>query len=148
MLKKWFEIIFDHRISLRERMFRVVTGVSMVALTIILLMGRSFANLLILAASLAFIAAIVKFSIRNERIHTGATAIAVLLLVVFPISFFTAGGFYSGMPEWFVLCFIYISITGFYGTEYGGPFLFRFRLFRHYGGCANQYTSPVSHQTL
>ncbi len=111
MLKKWFEIIFDHRISLRERMFRVVTGVSMVALTIILLMGRSFANLLILAASLAFIAATVKISIRNERIHTGATAIAVLLLVVFPISFFTAGGFYSGMPEWFVLCFIYISIT-------------------------------------
>ena len=24
MLKKWFEIIFDHRISLRERMFRIV----------------------------------------------------------------------------------------------------------------------------
>ena len=99
MLKKWFEIIFDHRISLRERMFRVVTGISMVALTIILLMGRSFANLLILAASLAFITAIVKFSIRNERIHTGATAIAVLLLVVFPISFLRQAGFTADCPS-------------------------------------------------
>ena len=40
MLKKWFEIIFDHRISLRERMFRVVTGICMLALVCILSMGR------------------------------------------------------------------------------------------------------------
>ena len=33
-MKKWLEIIFDHRISLRERMFRVVTGICMVALFI------------------------------------------------------------------------------------------------------------------
>ena len=35
-MKKWLEIIFDHRISLRERMFRLVTGISMVALLFIL----------------------------------------------------------------------------------------------------------------
>ena len=52
MLKRWFEIIFDHRIGLRERMFRVVTGISMIALVIILLMGRNLVNLLILAVSL------------------------------------------------------------------------------------------------
>lgn len=45
----------------------------------------------------------------NEK--TGATLITILLLFLFPMSFFTAGGFYSGMPEWFVLCFVYISIT-------------------------------------
>ncbi len=111
MLKKWFELIFDHRIGLRERMFRVVTGICMVALVIILPMGRSFANLLILAASLACIWTIVKVSIQRECIHTGATVITIMLLILFPVSFFTAGGFYSGMPEWFVLCFIYISIT-------------------------------------
>ena len=52
MLKKWFEIIFDHRISLRERMFRVVTSISMVALLFILSMGRQIGNYLILAVSL------------------------------------------------------------------------------------------------
>lgn len=111
MLKKWFELIFNHKISLRERMFRVVTGICMIALLIILPMGRNLPNLLIMAASLVLISAIVRISIRKDCIHAGATAIAVLLLTLFPISFFTAGGFYSGMPEWFVLCFIYISLT-------------------------------------
>lgn len=41
----------------------------------------------------------------------GATLIAMLLLTLFPITFFSAGGFYSGVPEWFVLCFIYVCIT-------------------------------------
>ena len=111
MLKKWFEIIFDHRTSLQERMFRVVTGICMVALMIILPMGRSLVNLLILAVSLLCITIVSRISIQKQCINTGATVIAVLLLLLFPVSFFTAGGFYSGMPEWFVLCFIYISVT-------------------------------------
>ncbi len=111
MLKKWFEIIFDHKISLRERMFRVVTGICMLALIFILPMGKNWINILVLAVSLVTMAMVVKFSIKKECINMGATFITVLLLILFPISFFTAGGFYSGMPEWFVLCFIYISIT-------------------------------------
>ncbi|MDE6891797.1 MAG: fatty acid-binding protein DegV, partial [Lachnospiraceae bacterium] len=111
MLKKWIELILDHRISLKERMFRIVTGICMIALAIILPMGRSLVNLLMLAASLFSITVIVKKSIQHDCIDAGATAISVLLLLLFPISFFTAGGFYSGMPEWFVLVFIYISIT-------------------------------------
>ncbi len=111
MFKKWLELIFDHKISLRERMFRVVTGICMVALVFILPMGRSLMNMLILAASLIAITLIVKVSIQKKCINIGATLISVLLLVLFPVSFVSAGGFYSGMPEWFVLCFIYISIT-------------------------------------
>lgn len=30
--------------------------------------------------------------------------------MLFPISFFSAGGFYSGVPEWLVIYFIYISL--------------------------------------
>lgn len=111
MLKKWFKRSFDHKVSLRERMFRLATGVCMVGLIFILPMGRSFVNLLILAASLIFMAAVVEVSIKKEGINAGATSITVLLLVVMPVSFFTAGGFYSGVPEWFVLCFIYINMT-------------------------------------
>ncbi len=111
MFKKWLELIFDHKISLRERMFRVVTGICMVALMFVLPMGRSLLNMLILAVSLICIALIVKVSIQKKCINRGATAIAVLLLLLFPVSFFTAGGFYSGMPEWFVLCFVYISVA-------------------------------------
>ncbi len=111
VIKKWFEILSDHRISLRERMFRIVTVVCMIALVFTLPMGRSIANLVILAVSLAAIAGIVKASIRKGRVQAGATAVVILLLTLFPFTFFSAGGFYSGVPEWFVLCFIYVCIT-------------------------------------
>ena len=110
-MKKWLEIIFDHRISLRERMFRLVTGISMVALLFILVLGRITANLFILPASLAFIYIVARISIKKDCINTGATATVILLLLLFPVVFFTGGGLYGGVPEWFVLCFIYISIT-------------------------------------
>ncbi len=111
MLKKWLEIIFDHKISLRERMFRLVTGISMIALVFILILGRFTANLIILPASLIYMYIVAKISIRKECINAGATATVVLLLTLFPMVFFTGGGIYGGVPEWFVLCFIYISIT-------------------------------------
>ena len=111
MIKKWLDIITDHSIGLRERMFRIVTGVCMIAITFTLPMGRNLWNILMLVPSLAAMAVIVKVSIRKKRVHTGATIIAVLLLTLFPVTFFSAGGFYSGVPEWFVLCFIYVCIT-------------------------------------
>ncbi|WP_303841205.1 DegV family protein [Anaerotruncus colihominis] len=111
MIKKWFEIITDHRTSLRERMFRIVTGICMIALIFTLPMGRSILNIVLLIVGLVAMSLITKFSIQKGRIQTGATAIAVLLLSLFPITFFSAGGFYSGVPEWFVLCFIYVCIT-------------------------------------
>ena len=83
----------------------------MIALIFTLPMGRSILNVVLLLVSLVAMALITKFSIRKGRIQTGATAIAVLLLTLFPITFFSAGGFYSGVPEWFVLCFIYVCIT-------------------------------------
>lgn len=87
---------------MRERMFRIVTGVCMVALMFILPMGRNLINMLILAVSLICIAFTVKISIQRKCINRGATLIAALLLLLFPVSFFSAGGFFSGMPEWFV----------------------------------------------
>ncbi|MDE7046450.1 MAG: DegV family EDD domain-containing protein [Lachnospiraceae bacterium] len=111
MIKKWLDIIFDHRISLRERMFRLITGISMVALIFILILGRFTANILILAVSITYMYLVMKYSIRKGCINEGATAIVVLLLLLFPIVFFAGGGIYGGVPEWFVLCFIYISIT-------------------------------------
>ena len=102
MIKKWFDTIFDHKTSLRERLYRIATAGCMIAAAFALPMGRSILNFVVLAASLVFMAAIVKFSIAKncaECINKGATVIAVLILVLFPFSFFTAGGFYSGVPE-------------------------------------------------
>ena len=111
MFKKWLDIIFDYKISLRERVFRLVTGISMIALIFILILGRYTANWFLLAGSLVYMYMVAKISIQKGCINAGATATVVLLLLLFPVVFFTGGGIYGGVPEWFVLCFIYISIT-------------------------------------
>lgn len=114
MIKKWLDTIFEHKTSLRERLYRIATAGCMIAASFALPMGRSVLNWIVLAASLVFMAAIVKFSIEKncmDCINKGATIIAMLILILFPYSFFTAGGFYSGVPEWLVIYFIYISIT-------------------------------------
>ena len=82
VIKKWFEIILDHRISMRERMFRIVTVVCMIALVFTLPMGRRLLNIAILVVSLLAMAAIVKISIRKGRVEAGATAIVVLMLAL------------------------------------------------------------------
>lgn len=111
MIKKWFKTIFDPKASLRERLFCIAAGGCMIAAVFVLPMGKSAANWLILALSIVFMAVVVKVSIEKNCINAGATAIAALILVLFPLSFFSAGGFYSGVPEWLVIYFIYISIT-------------------------------------
>ncbi len=109
--RKWVEIIFDHKTSLRERMFRVVTAIAMIALTFILLIGLHISNIFLLIAGLIYMSVVVKITIQRQCINAGATLIVILLLLIFPLSFFTPGGIYGGASEWFVICFIYISIT-------------------------------------
>lgn len=99
MIKKWFEILSDHRVSMRERMFRIVTVVCMIALVFTLPMGRRFLNIVILVISLAAMAMIAKVSIRKERVEAGATAIVVLLLVLFPFTFFPQAGSIAACPS-------------------------------------------------
>ena len=68
MIRKWLEIIVDHRISLRERMFRIVTCICMLALMFTMPMGRNIWNILVMVVYLAAMALIVRFS-RSEE-HT------------------------------------------------------------------------------
>ena len=88
MIKKWLEIITDHRIGLRERMFHIVMGTCIIAIICTMPMGRSIWNILLLGVNLAAIAMIANVSIRRKRIQAGATAIVVLLLITFPILIF------------------------------------------------------------
>lgn len=114
MIKKWFNIITDQRVTMRERMFRMVTCICMIAVAFTMPMGRNIWNILLLIIALVIMALVVRLSIRKgcfQCVQTGATIITVLLLLLFPVAFFSAGGFYSGVPEWFVLCFIYVCVT-------------------------------------
>ena len=71
VIKKWFALITDHRISLRDRMFRIVTLTCMVALLLIMPMGQSVWNILALGASLVAMGLIVKYSIKRAHSDRG-----------------------------------------------------------------------------
>lgn len=65
-MEKWYQLIFDSRINLKERMFRVVAGISMIAMTLTMIMGRNINNLIILTISLIIMAVTIKISIQKQ----------------------------------------------------------------------------------
>ena len=91
MLKKWFETFYDHKVSLRERMFLLVTSICMVALILILSMGRSLENLLLLVVSFVVILMIVKVSIRKRCINRGGHGDHHIALIALSGEFFYSG---------------------------------------------------------
>ena len=115
MIKKWLEPILNHHISLQERMFRLLTVIGIVTLFLMLvygsITGENHVNLLLLTVCIAYAVIVICICIRTHRINTGATLISLLLLIFFPLNFFTAGGMYGSSPIWFVFCFVYISLT-------------------------------------
>lgn len=114
MLKEYFEPIMDHSVDLQERMFRLIAGIGVMALILMLLCklftGENLINLCMLAACIICIIVVGVVSVRKDKVNTGATIVAVLLLILLPFNFFTAGGMYGGAPLWFVFAFVYISL--------------------------------------
>ncbi len=115
MIRKFLKPIMDHKVNLQERMFRLIAGVGVTALVFMLfsklLTGENIANLLVLAVCIVCIIAVSSVSIRKNRINTGATLVAILLIIFLPMNFFMAGGMYGGAPLWFVFVLVYISLT-------------------------------------
>ena len=69
MIKKWFDIITDQRITMRERMFRMVTCICMIAVAFTMPMGRNIWNILLLIIALVIMALVVRLSIRKGDVR-------------------------------------------------------------------------------
>lgn len=115
MIKKYFGRVMDHKVSLQERMFLLISAIGEMALVLMLLCklftGESSANLFALLGYIICVALVGGVCVRKNWINLGATLVAILLLLLLPINFFTAGGMYGGAPLWFVFVFLYISLT-------------------------------------
>jgi len=115
MIKKFIARVMDHRVNLQERMFTLIAAVGAAALVLMLVCklftGETFSNLLTLAGCIVCVTAVGIISVHRNRVNTGATVVAVLLLIMLPVNFFTAGGMYGGAPLWFVFILLYISLT-------------------------------------
>lgn len=115
MIKGWLRPILDHNANIRERTFRLLTGIGIVAILLMLICGGIFgdSNLdqAMKAGSIVYMSVVLWLSMKTHRVNTGATWIALLLIVVFPINFFLSDGVYGGAPIWFIFCFVYICVT-------------------------------------
>ncbi len=109
-------ILGDYSDSLQERLFRLITTIGMIGLTLGILVGifsgESLMNLAAMAAAFVLLGVLVVVTIRKHRIQTGAVIVsAIALYVVLPFNFLTAGGIYGGGPIWFILGFVLATIV-------------------------------------
>lgn len=115
MIKKFVKPILDHKVDLQERIFRLVTGMEVTALTLMLLggmfTGENVESLAVLFVCIILVAAVASFGISRKRINMGATLSGIVLLIFFPLNFFASGGMYGGASLWLIFLFVYVSIT-------------------------------------
>ncbi len=114
MIKRYVSKIMDYGVDLQERMFRLISGIGMIALVLMvvvsLISGENIENLIVLFACLAYVILVVSSSLAQKQIERGAVLIALFLLIMCPVNFFTAGGMEGGTPLWFGFFFVYISL--------------------------------------
>ncbi len=116
-LKNKIRMIFgnqDH--SLQERLFRLITTIGIVGLILGLIVGilnhESIWNLLAVLVVVVLVILLVVFTLRTGKVETGAVVLSALVLfVVLPMNFLTAGGIYGGAPIWFILGFVLATIV-------------------------------------
>lgn len=114
---KWIrEVLGDQRHSLQERLFRLITTIGLIGLLFGLVAGalnkEGLFNQLAMLAVVLIIFLIVCFALRTGRIETGAVIVSALVMfVVLPLNFLTAGGIYGGAPIWFILGFVLAMIV-------------------------------------
>ena len=115
MIKRYISKIMDYEVDLQERMFRRISGIGIIALVLMvvvsLISGENIENLIVLFVCLAYVITVVANSLAKKRIERGAVLIALFLLILCPVNFFTAGGMEGGTPLWFGFFFVYISLT-------------------------------------
>ena len=116
-IRKWIRaIIGDQRHTLQERLFRLITTIGLIGLLFGLIVGilngESLVNVIAVLGILLLLALIVSVTLRSGRIETGSIVLSALVLfIVLPFNFITAGGIYGGAPIWFILGFVLALIV-------------------------------------
>ncbi len=115
-IKSVITSIWNHNLNLQERMFRlfVLLGLSGFGIGLVggFLSGGSILNTIPLIFVFLLIFGITYFTLKYNKIQLGAVLIAIVVLyVLLPFNFITAGGIYSGGPVWFLLGIVYVCLN-------------------------------------
>lgn len=111
-----FQRLYDQNISLQERLFRMMMSIMMWALLFAIvigaLTGEDMENIKMLLVAFCAMAALTSWSLRRHKIQTGAVVTSVVMLfIVLPGTFFSAGGIYGGSPIWFLFGIVYVCLV-------------------------------------
>ena len=114
-IRAWVKSIEDINLSLQERMFRLLTSVSLTVLLAVMvvcaLVGESAEVLIVLGLSWCAAFLITVVSARLNRVDIGIQMTgAVLMYLILPVSFFFGGGINGGSASWFIFVFVYICL--------------------------------------
>ncbi len=116
-IRKWVRtIVGDQSHSLQERLFRLITTIGLGGLVIGLAVGianrEEMVNQVAILIAILLLSVIVGCTLHTGKIEAGAVALSVLVMfVVLPVNFLTAGGIYGGASIWFILGFVLATIV-------------------------------------
>ena len=114
-LKRIIEPIGDSNVTLQERLFRLLTLVGLMGMTLAVIMGilngESALNSIGMALGVIIFFVITYFSIHYHKIQMGAVLIGGLLVyLVLPFNFLTTGGIYGGGSSWYLLAMVFVAL--------------------------------------
>ena len=107
--------ILDPEISLRKRLFQLLSTIALVEYCIVtvynLLSGSSLTQIVIMLIGTILFAATVAFTFRSGHIRVGSTISGLLYFCIYPLTFFSAGGMYGGAPPVFAFALVYVFLV-------------------------------------
>lgn len=115
-IRNMIKEICNPNFSLTERLFRLIMLIGLAALLIGIIVGilagEKIENTGALLVAFLVFYLITLLSIRFHKTQIGAVITAVLMIyVVLPYNFLTAGGIYGGAPIWFMLGVVYVCLV-------------------------------------
>lgn len=113
--KRFYSLIFNHNLELRERVFRVVliaaSGMSLFSLAEGILLENSIVMTVTAAALFLSIIVSLLATFKFNHMEFAAFVMAFVIIVgIFPSVFFVSGGIDGGATVWFVLGIIYVFL--------------------------------------
>lgn len=115
-IKGWFEALRDRKLDLQERLFRLLVTIGLCGLAAAIIngivIGEAISNILAMVIACCILVVIVYLSIRYHRIQLGAAIIgAIIIYLMLPFNFLTAGGIYGGAPIYLLFGMIYVCLV-------------------------------------
>jgi signal transduction histidine kinase/HPt (histidine-containing phosphotransfer) domain-containing protein len=109
-----FDKLLDKKLELRARVFNLLGMAGMLISLIVALsnaiIGAGATNIALSLAASVFAAFMLYRANRSGRFHTCCViTIVIVFMIAFPVMFFTAGGYRSGMPSFFVFAVVFTA---------------------------------------